>query len=95
MHNAYLFYKLFTDKDRLNTRRVGHGIGIIFTPELMDKFREDEIGFEVCPISNQVLAYYKDLTNHPIKCMIRYKLRVSLCNDDPGLFRYNDMTPDY
>jgi len=38
------------------TRRVGHGIGIVFTPELLKRYKEDEIGFEVCPISNQVLA---------------------------------------
>jgi len=56
MHNVFLLYKLYTDKTKLNNRRVGHGIGIIFTPELMKKYRADDIGFEVCPISNQVLA---------------------------------------
>mmetsp|Transcript_99617 Transcript_99617/g.214967 ORF Transcript_99617/g.214967 Transcript_99617/m.214967 type:complete len:96 (+) Transcript_99617:2108-2395(+) len=95
MHNVYLLLSLFSKRAVSDTRRVGHGIGIVFTPELMKKYKDEGIGFEVCPISNQVLAYYKDLTVHPLKIMIRNKLRVALCNDDPGLFRYNDMTPDY
>jgi adenosine deaminase CECR1 len=42
----------------LNTKRIGHGLGIIKYPSLYKYLIERDIAVEVCPTSNQILGLF-------------------------------------
>ncbi len=69
--------------------RVGHGFNLYRYPELMEKYKEQDITLEVCPISNLRLGYVHDLRLHPALLYLRECVPVVICSDD-GLF----MTPE-
>jgi adenosine deaminase CECR1 len=70
----------------LGTKRVGHGLNIYNFPALMEKIKTDEICLEVCPISNQMLRYIKDLRIHPITVYMERGIQCVVCSDDPQIF---------
>jgi adenosine deaminase CECR1 len=70
----------------LGTKRVGHGLNIYNFPGLINKIREDKICLEVCPISNQMLRYIKDLRIHPITEYMARGIQCVICSDDPQIF---------
>jgi adenosine deaminase CECR1 len=79
----------------LHSKRVGHGLSLIKNPYLMNKFKQAHIAIESCPISNQILGYVKDLRNHPALTYLHEGLAVTISPDDPGIFGYKGVTPDY
>ena len=56
---------------------------------------EKDICVEVCPLSNFVLGYTKDLRTHPISWLMNKGVQFSISSDDPGLFGYEGVTLDY
>lgn len=83
------------DSILLQTKRIGHGIGLIKNPGLYKYLKEREIAVEVCPASNQILGYVSDLRNHPAVNYFRSGVPIVLAGDDPGSFGYNDLTVEY
>lgn len=69
--------------------RIGHGVRIVLTPDILDLVRNRKVMLEVCPTSN-VLAL-KDFSpsyeQHPLRQLYDAGLHISLNSDDPGLFR--------
>lgn len=57
--------------------------------------RQQGICIEVSPLSNQLLDYVGDLRTHPAHAWIRRGVQVSISPDDPGIFDYVGVTPDY
>jgi len=57
--------------------------------------KEKDICIEVCPLSNMVLGYTKDLRTHPVSYMLSRGVQASISSDDPGLFGYEGVTLDY
>lgn len=82
----------WTDNDNvhsavaLGTKRVGHGINIYNFPGLTERVKKDGICLEICPISNQMLRYIKDLRIHPIYEFLARGIQCVICSDDPQIF---------
>lgn len=55
------------DSIMFGTKRIGHGFQLELFPQLQDLVKERDICIEVCPLSNMVLGYCKDLRTHPMK----------------------------
>lgn len=73
-------------------KRIGHAFNLL-NDELS---LYNKIYIEVCPISNQVLGFYKRIEDHPAKHKIKdEKLVISINSDDPGLFGYSDVSKDW
>ncbi len=50
---------------------------------------------EICPLSNQIVNYVYNLTQHPGISFYHLGLPISINSDDPGRFGYNGCTPDF
>lgn len=79
----------------LGARRIGHGYDIINHPVLMEKFVQDKVYVECCPLSNDCLGYLRDMRNHSGKTMIANGIKLTISSDDPGMFHYHDVTYDW
>ena len=79
----------------LGAKRVGHGIGYIKHPHLLNTLREKGIAVEICPVSNQILGFFPDARVHPAVNYVRSGVPVVLGSDDPGTFGYNSFTVDW
>lgn len=79
----------------LGSRRLGHAYNLFRFPALKPIIRQQGICIEVCPLSNQILGYVRDLRNHPAAQYIREGIPCTLSPDDPGIFDYNGVSPDF
>lgn len=79
----------------LGSRRIGHGFNLNLFPALKETIRNESIGMEVNPISNQVLGYLEDLRVHPANGWIREGIPITISSDDPSIFLYEGLTFDY
>ncbi len=72
----------------LGCRRIDHGYHVVDDPELMERCRELDILFTVCPTTTLHTTIWRDLSDpaHAIRRMIEGGLRVTVNTDDPGLF---------
>src|SRR5271167_438584 len=78
----------------LGVERVGHGIGAIHDPQLMDLLADRRIPLEVCPVSNlrtgalarQLKLVAPSLNEHPLPQIVRHGVPVVLSTDDPSMF---------
>ena len=55
----------------LGTKRIGHGFQLQLFPTLQQQVKEKDICIEVCPLSNMVLGYTKDLRSHPVRFLLQ------------------------
>jgi adenosine deaminase CECR1 len=79
----------------LGAKRVGHGIGYLNHPYLMEILKKRKIAVEANPVSNQMLGYVPDQRHHPAITYLRYGMPVVLGADDPATFGYNEFTLDW
>jgi adenosine deaminase CECR1 len=79
----------------LGAKRVGHGLGFIKHPYLMQVLKDRKIAIEVNPVSNMLLGYVTDQRQHPAVTYIRYGIPVVLGADDPGTMGYDEFTVDW
>ncbi len=77
-----------------NPKQIQHGIHIIESPEVMELAKERNIVFNVCPTSNLILNYAKNIETHPIKQMVDFGLKVTISTDDILLFD-SDINDEY
>ena len=91
---------LFPDNDNaldavlLGTRRIGHGFNLVHWGNVERLVREAGIPLEVCPVSNQLLGYVRDLRLHPARGFLARGGACVLASDDPALFR-SELSDDF
>lgn len=78
----------------LRPSRIGHGIGAIQDPALVDRLAEDGVVLEVCPGSNVFLNAVPSWEAHPIAKLPDAGVKVTVSTDDPPFFR-TTMTAEY
>ncbi|MGJ8623682.1 MAG: adenosine deaminase [Yoonia sp.] len=78
----------------LKVARIGHGIGAIDDPALIERIAEEEIVLEVCPGSNVVLKAVSGWDKHPIAKLQDAGVKVTVSTDDPPFF-HTTMTAEY
>ncbi len=70
----------------LGAERIGHGIGAIADPGLLEHLAGHRIPLEVCPTSNLRTGAVRSLAEHPLPRLLRAGVPVTLNTDDPGMF---------
>jgi len=73
--------------EQLGAERIGHGIRVLESPRAMQLVRRYQTAFEVCPTSNYQSGAVADISQHPMKEMLKRGLNVTLNTDDPGISR--------
>lgn len=68
--------------------RIGHGLGLSKLPVVARHVRDNGIGVESCPLSNQALQFTPDVRDHPAASLIAAGVAVTLSPDDPGAMGY-------
>ena len=71
--------------EKFEADRIGHGVRIFKSPEIMDLARRVGIPFEVCITSNCQSGVVSSCADHPVKKMLDAGLNITLNTDDPGL----------
>jgi len=72
--------------DRLQVRRIDHGIRAIEDESLLERLVRDGTPLTVCPLSNVKLHVVDRLERHPLRRLLQRGLRVTLNSDDPAYF---------
>jgi adenosine deaminase CECR1 len=83
------------DAALLKSKRFGHGFNLFRFPSVMKLAKETGIAVEISPLSNQILGYVGDLRNHPAVYYMKQGVPITISPDDPGVFGYRGVTPDY
>ncbi len=92
--NWYTVKNLY-DAVLLDSKRIGHGFNLNFYPVLQEMIKEQNICLEICPLSNQILGYVKDLRVHPANYLLRRGVQCTISSDDPSIFGYSGISYDY
>lgn len=71
--------------DLLGADRIDHGVRAIEDDRLVGVLAERKIPLGICPTSNLVLGVYPTIESHPVECLRRAGVRISLNTDDPSL----------
>ncbi|EGC34793.1 hypothetical protein DICPUDRAFT_48090 [Dictyostelium purpureum] len=79
----------------LKTKRIGHGLQLTKHPLLMEAVLKDNIGIEVCPISNQVLGFVSDMRTHPAFDLLEQGFPLTISPDDPAIYNYYGLSYDF
>lgn len=79
----------------LDAKRIGHGFNIAFFPYIKKELIKRKICLEVCPISNQILQYFRDLRVHSANSLFKEGVPMVISTDDPLMFGYNGLTYDF
>jgi adenine deaminase len=72
--------------EMLNVSRIDHGYAAIDDNKLIKILGERQTPLTMCPLSNQKLKVYPNLTLHPLKKMLDAGLMVTVNSDDPAYF---------
>ena len=78
----------------LGATRIGHGVNLITDPDTMLLMRNGKFLVEINLISNRLLEYFPDLSEHPFPEFLRTGIPVNLNTDDRGSWDSN-MTDEY
>lgn len=94
-----------TDAALISKHRIGHGFNMnLFskTAEEITTYRAGEGGepliepvLEICPISNQLLHYYRDIRNHSAYELMKNGICCVIANDDPLILGNAGLSYDY
>jgi len=79
----------------LDAKRIGHGFNIAFFPYIKEELIKRDICLEICPISNQMLQYFRDLRVHSANSLFKEGVPMVISTDDPLMFGYNGLTYDF
>ncbi len=78
----------------LGAKRIGHGVNLITDPDTLRLMRFGPYLVEINLISNLLLEYVKDYSQHPFPEYLRLGIPVALSTDDRGMWDSN-MTDEY
>jgi adenosine deaminase CECR1 len=73
----------------LGAQRIGHGVNLITDPETMLRMRYGPYLVEINLISNLLLEYVSDYSQHPFPEYLRTGIPVALSTDDRGMWDSN------
>jgi adenosine deaminase CECR1 len=73
----------------LGAQRIGHGVNLITDPETMVLMRNGPYMIEINLISNLLLEYVSDYSQHPFPEYLRIGIPVALSTDDRGMWDSN------
>lgn len=73
--------------DYLPIQRIGHGVNVIHSPEIMAMVKDKRIALEVCPTSNLFLGLFKDMDAHPFPKLYEAGIQISINSDDPPFMK--------
>lgn len=73
----------------LGAQRIGHGVNLITDPETMVLMRNGPYLVEINLISNLLLEYVTDYSQHPFPEYLRVGIPVALSTDDRGMWDSN------
>jgi adenosine deaminase CECR1 len=73
----------------LGAQRIGHGVNLISDPETMLRMRYGPYLVEINLISNLLLEYVSDYSQHPFPEYLRVGIPVALSTDDRGMWDSN------
>jgi len=71
--------------EEFDADRIGHGVRIFESPDVLDLARRKGITFEVCITSNCQSGVVSSCADHPVKKMLDTGLNITLNTDDPGI----------
>lgn len=80
--------------EELGAERIGHGVQIYQSPEMIEFIRSRKIPLELCPTSNWLTNAVSSLDRHPFRLLMNYGVPVTINSDDPGVFGI-DLTNEY
>ncbi len=72
--------------DVLQVERIDHGVQSIRDAALLRRLAQDRIPLTVCPLSNQKLKVYPDLSQHSLRHLLDAGLVPLINSDDPAYF---------
>ncbi len=72
--------------ERLGAERIGHGLQIQHSQEIMEFVRERNIPLELCPTSNWLTNAVSSTKSHPFRKLMDFGIPVTINTDDPGVF---------
>ncbi len=72
--------------DVLKVERIDHGVQSMKDPELVKRLAKDRIPLTVCPLSNQKLCVFPDLSGHNLGRLLDAGLVATVNSDDPAYF---------
>lgn len=72
--------------DYLYAERIGHGVQIYKSQEMIDYVKSKNVTLELCPISNYLTNAIPDLKSHPLKTLMNAGVKLTINSDDPGIF---------
>ena len=75
--------------------RISHGIIINNYPILKTIAKENNICFDICPISNQLLRFTPSMKTHPSKILFSENIPLTISNDDSCIYGYNSIAYDF
>jgi len=78
----------------LGAKRIGHGVNLITDPDTMVMMRYGPYMVEINLISNLLLEYVSDYSQHPFPEYLRLGVPVALSTDDRGMWDSN-LTDEY
>lgn len=78
----------------LGAERIGHGLNLITDPDTLRDMRFGPYMIEINLISNLLLEYVDEYTQHPFPEYLRLGIPVALSTDDRGMWDSN-MTDEY
>jgi adenosine deaminase CECR1 len=78
----------------LGAKRIGHGVNLITDPDTMLLMRHGPYMVEINLVSNLLLEYVSDYSQHPFPEYLRTGIPVALSTDDRGMWDSN-MTDEY
>lgn len=84
-HKQYIAIESIRKAIANGANRIGHGIHVTDSPELVKLAVDHDICFEVCPSSNVIIGNVDIWENLPIRKMIEAGIKVSICTDDKAI----------
>jgi adenosine deaminase CECR1 len=78
----------------LGAKRIGHGVNLITDPDTMLLMRNGPYMVEINLVSNLLLEYVQDYSQHPFPEYLRTGIPVALSTDDRGMWDSN-LTDEY
>lgn len=70
----------------LKTDRIGHGLHIYESTDLIKHFKVTQTPIEICPTSNLKTGLVTNLKDHPLPMYYTQGLNITINTDDPGFF---------
>ncbi len=77
------------DTLRLGATRIGHGINLIRDEDTLLRMRDSRFVIEINLISNELLGYVPDVSQHPFPIYLRQGVPCCLNTDDRGMWDSN------